>query len=82
MLNFDLFAIFTEKSEYSGSIDELYTSFEEAMKHRMEYANCWRPHGDVWNKKYKAGENFRASEEWHIREDGTIDSHYMWGKNA
>ena len=43
MLDFDLFAICTEKSEYSSSIDELYASFEEAMEHRMEYANWWRP---------------------------------------
>lgn len=39
MLNFDLFSICTEKSEYSSSVDELYASFEEAMEHRMEYAN-------------------------------------------
>ena len=77
MLDFDLFAICTEKNEYSSSVDELYASFEEAMEHRMEYANWWRPYGDVWIKRYKAGETFHACEEWHIKEDGTIKSHYM-----
>lgn len=80
MLDFDLFAINTEKSEYSSSVDELYASFEEAMEHRMEYANWWRPYGDVWIERYKAGEGFRVSETWHIREDGTIASHYVEGR--
>lgn len=80
MLDFDLFAICTEKSEYSSSIDELYASFEEAMEHRMEYANWWRPNGDVWIQRYKANNTFHCSEEWHISKDGTITDHYGWDK--
>ena len=39
MLNFDLYAISTTKDECHSSIDEFFPSFEEAMAHRMEYAD-------------------------------------------
>lgn len=41
MLNSDLYAIYTEKSEYRGTVDELFSSFEEAMANRFKYANWW-----------------------------------------
>lgn len=79
MLKTDLYAIFTEKSERSGSIDEMFTSFEEAMNHRMEYANWWRPNGDVWIRKYEAGKKqFIPVEEWYIDKDGNVTNHYIW----
>lgn len=79
MLNFDLYAIYTEKSEVTGSVDEMFASFEEAMAHRMEYANWWRPNGDVWIKKYKGGKKqFVSVESWHINADGKICDHYKY----
>lgn len=78
MLNFDLYAIYTEKNEYNGSIDELFTSFEEAMEQRMKYANWFREKGCVWIKKFPAKEKFHTIEEWLINADGTIAKHYEW----
>lgn len=77
MLNFDLYAIFTEKSERSGSIDELFVSFEEAMNNRMKYANWYCKKGNVWIQKISR-ERFSTIEEWKIDDDGTIISHYKW----
>lgn len=77
MLNFDLYAIYTEKSERSGSIDELFTSFEEAMEQRMKYANWYCKKGNVWIQKI-SGERFSIVERWKIDDDGTIISHYKW----
>lgn len=78
MLNFDLYAIYTDKNERNGSIDEFFTSFEEAMQNRMKYANWWCPRGNVWIKKIPAQSKYRTSEEWLINADGTIASHYNW----
>ena len=77
MLNFDLYAIFTEKSERSGSIDELFVSFEDAMNNRMKYANWYCKKGNVWIQKISR-ERFTTVEEWKINDDGTIISHYKW----
>ena len=51
MLNFDLYAISTTKDGYYSSIDEFFPSFEEAMSHRMEYANLWASKGTVTIEK-------------------------------
>ena len=77
MLNFDLYAIFTEKDERSGSIDELFVSFEEAMNNRMKYANWYCNKGNIWIQKISR-EKFTTVEEWHINDDGTIIRHYKW----
>ena len=79
MLKFDLYAIYTEDNEYGGSIKEFFSSFEEAMENRMNYANWWCPNGTVWIKKYPANrKEFYASERWYINADGTIDRHYCY----
>ena len=78
MLNFDLYAISTTKDEYHSSIDEFFPSFEEAMAHRMEYADWWASKGTVTIEKYSAGKKiFYPSEKWNIRADGTIKEHYI-----
>lgn len=77
MLNFDLYAIYTEKNAYDGSIDELFTSFEEAMNNRMKYSNWYCEKGNVWIKKFSR-ERFSSIEEWKIDDDGTIIKHYKW----
>ena len=78
MLNFDLYAIITTKDEYHSSIDEFFPSFEEAMSHRMEYANWWTSKGTVTIEKYPAGSKGRyPSERWDIRADGSIKEHYI-----
>jgi beta-mannanase len=79
MLNFDLYAIYTDKSERSGSIDELFVSFEEAMNNRMKYANWYCNKGDIWIQKISR-EKFSVVEKWHINDDGTIGTHYIRGK--
>ena len=76
MLNFDLYAIYTEKNERDGSIDELFTSFDEAIQHRMKYANWYRPHGCVWIQRIPANTRFTTAEQWLIDTDGAIISHY------
>lgn len=79
MLNSDLYTIYTEKSEYRGTVDELFSSFEEAMANRFKYANWWRPSGDVWIYKYAAGSTGTCpSEEWHVREDGHAELRFKW----
>lgn len=81
MLNFDLYAISTTKDEYHSSIDEFFPSFEEAMAHRMEYADWFAPKGTVTIEKYPAGSKAcNPSERWDIRADGTIKKHriYNW----
>ena len=78
MLNFDLYAISTTKDEYHSSIDEFFPSFEEAMAHRMEYADWFAPKGTVAIEKYPAGSKGRyPSESWDIRADGSIKEHYI-----
>lgn len=81
MLDFDLYAIYTDKNECSGSIDELFVSFEEAMNNRMKYANWFCEKGDIWIKKISR-EKFSAVEEWHINDDGTIGTHYVLGRKG
>ena len=76
MLNFDLYAIYTEKNERDGSVDELFSSFEEAMQHRMKYSNWWREKGNVWIKKFPAKGTFAYNERWLINADGTVAQHY------
>ena len=79
MLDFDLYAIYTDKNERSGSIDELFVSFEEAMNNRMKYANWFCNKGNIWIRKISR-EKFSVVEEWHINDDGTICNHYVWKK--
>lgn len=76
MLDFDLYSIYTEKSERTGSIDEFFLTFEEAFENRMRFANWWSPQGDVWIHKYPASSSFYCSESWLIDKDGNITSHY------
>ena len=78
MLNFDLYAIWTSDNEYGGSIKEFFTSFKEAVEHRMEYANWWCSNGNICIEKYPAGSDFRASDKWYINPDGTIQDHFKW----
>ena len=87
MLNFDLYAISTTKDECHSSIDEFFSSFEEAMAHRMEYADWWAPtdwwapKGTVTIEKYPAGsKSFYPSEEWDIRADGSIKEHRIYNR--
>ena len=81
MLNFDLYAIITTKDGYHSSIDEFFPSFEEAMSHRMEYADWWAPKGTVTIEKYPAGsKSFYPSEEWDIRADGSIKEHRIYNR--
>ena len=78
MLNFDLYAIRTTKDEYHSSIDEFFPSFEEAMSHRMEYADLWASKGTVTIEKYPAGsKGYYPFERWDIRADGSIKEHYI-----
>ena len=78
MLNFDLYAISTTKDEYHSSIDEFFPSFEEAMSHRMEYADWSASKGTVTIEKYPAGSKGRYPfERWDIRADGSIKEHYI-----
>ena len=79
MLDFDLYAIYTDKNERDGSIDELFVSFEDAMNNRMKYANWYCNKGDIWIRKISR-EKFSVVEEWHINDDGTISNHYVWGR--
>lgn len=76
MLNKDIYAIFTNNDERSGSVKELYSSFEEAKADRFKYANWFCPKGDVWIELYKAGNPFYSFHEWHILPDGSIASEY------
>ena len=76
MLNNDIYAIYTDNSEYNGSVKELYASFDEAMKDRFKYANWFMEYGDVWILLYKGGDVFSSSHSWHIRPDGTVESEY------
>ena len=81
MLNFDVYAIRTTHTEYSSDIDELFPSFEEAMEHRMEYANWYRPRGEVWIEKYPANsKSFWPTEKWYINADGTVGHYYNYEK--
>ena len=76
MLNNDIYAIYTDNSEYNGSVKELYASFDEAMNDRFKYANWFMEYGDVWILLYKGGDRFSSSHSWHIRPDGTVESEY------
>lgn len=76
MLNNDIYAIYTENDECTGSIKELYYSFEEAKADRYKYANWYRSNGDVWIKLYKAENAFKCIHSWHILPNGEINSEY------
>ncbi len=76
MLNKDVYAIYTSDDEYSGSVKELYDSFEEAKKDRHKYANWFCPKGDVRIKLFKANAPFRCCHTWRIRPDGTIECEF------
>lgn len=80
MVKLDIYAIYVETSERSGQVVDLYNSFEECMKHRMEFANWWCPQGNIWIKHYPGGKSLSPDEEWHIDEKGTIIGHYDWKK--
>ncbi len=78
MLNKDIYAIFTEDDERSGSIKELFFSFEEAKENRFKYANWFRSKGDIMIKLFKAEKPFRASSSWHILPNGNVESEYHY----
>ena len=78
MLNFDLYAIYTEDNERNGSIKEFFTSFNEAKANRFKYANWFCPKGDVWINRYDAG--FHESYSCRINENGDIVSEFNWNK--
>ena len=75
MLNFDLYAIYTTSDEFRGNIREYFTSFEDAMNHRLKYANWFCDYGDVYIYHYKAN-TVRECEQWHVLADGKIIEHY------
>jgi hypothetical protein len=72
MLNFDLYAIYTDKS---NNVCEYFLSFNEAMKNRFKYANWLCKPGDVYIYCYHK-DNPKSREHWHILSDGTIDKHF------
>ena len=76
MLKNDIYAIYTDDSERTGSIKELFYSFDDAMEARCHYANWFRDEGDVWIQLYKANTNFSCSHSWHINKNGSIVSEY------
>ena len=80
MLNFDIYAIYTDDNERNGSIKEFFHSFEEAKENRFKYANWFCPKGNVWIVKYKAG-SVDPCYEWLIDENGDIKLEYDWSKN-
>lgn len=78
MLDFDIYAIETEDDERSGSVKELFTSFDDAMNARYNYANWFRPKGDVWINLYKANHPFKRAHTWHIDKSGKVISEYKY----
>jgi len=79
MLDFELYSICTEDDEYRSSNKEYFYSYDDAYAARMNYANWYRPNGDVWIRHYdKSG--CRCLEEWHIDYDGGTIRYYPWGK--
>ncbi len=52
MLDFELYSIYTEDDEYRGSNKEFFYSYDDAYAARMQYANWYRPNGDVWIRRY------------------------------
>lgn len=78
MLNKDIYAIYTENDDRSGTTKELFFSFEEAKENRFKYGNWFRPNGDVWIDLYKAEKLFYPSHRWHILPDGTIEYEHKY----
>lgn len=76
MINSIIYAIATEKSEYSCTEDEWFASFEEAMTNRMKYSNWFRQKGNVWIYKHEGSP--RVSESFLIDETGKITDHYKY----
>lgn len=80
MLNFELYSIYTEDDEYRGCNKEYFHNYDDAYAARMNYANWYRPNGDVWIRHYDKTGCHRI-EEWHIDYDGGIKSQYLYGRN-
>lgn len=80
MLNKDIYAIYTTYDEFRGGIEELFDSFEDAMRNRFKYANWYCDDGDVYIKLYKKGRSFLPSIEWHIGSDGHLIEKMEWDK--
>lgn len=78
MLEFDIYAIRTDDDERSGSVKELFTSFDDAMNARYKYANWFCPRGDVWINLYKAYHPFKCAHTWHINKEGKIINEYEY----
>lgn len=78
MLNFDIYAIETENDERTSSVKELFTSFDDAMNARHNYANWFCSKGNVWINLYKANYPFKCAYTWHIDENGKIISEYKY----
>lgn len=80
MLNKDIYAIYTTYDKFRGGIEELFDSFEDAMKNRFKYANWYCDDGDVYIKLYKKGRPFFPSIEWHIGSDDHLIEKMEWDK--
>lgn len=78
MLEFDIYAIRTDDDERSGSVKELFMSFDDAMNARYKYANWFCPRGDVWINLYKAYHPFKCAHTWHINKEGKIINEYEY----
>ncbi len=76
MLSKDIYAIYTDDDERSGSIKELYDSFEEAKRDRYKYANWYRPKGDIRINLFKANSPFKSSHTWYINPEGKVTVEY------
>ncbi len=79
MLDFELYSIHTEDNERESSNKEYFHSYDDAYAARMNYANWYRPNGDVWIKHYD-NTGCHCIEEWHIDCDGSIIDYYLWRK--
>lgn len=76
MLSKDIYAIYTSDDERSGSIKELFFSFEDAKRARYKYANWYCPKGNISIKLFKADSPFRSSHTWYINPEGKITTEY------
>lgn len=75
MLNKDIYAIYTTCDEFRGNIQELFNSFEDAMKNRFKYSNWYCDNGDVYIHLYEKNHDFIIpSIIWHVTSDGEISS--------
>lgn len=67
---------------FSGSIKEIFATFEEAKRNTYKYSHYGHEKGDVLIRRYKLNNTFsaRPCHEWHIK-NNKIVSEYSWGEN-